>query len=140
MIIRWMGAYRKKANLNQSLVYELNRPATDEVAAELIMDGRGSRIYYPRVGLLVSEPAAFKVFNGDCFSEYENNRLVKTRNPRGTAKYREAWCHPVYTAIVVKRQDLPKQITRTLKWVSETYDLPIYRLSKKGNLKEIALM
>lgn len=140
LFVRWLGAFRAHGgNLNDSLVYEMNRQ--DEVAAEII-DNSGSNIHHARVGLLVDEAAVIKKFNGDCWSEYDSNgRLYKTCNPRrnNNATWREAWVAPKYTGIVVKGKDLPKRITRTIVWASKEYGLPIYRLTKRGELREVEL-
>jgi hypothetical protein len=142
LMIRWLGAFRHhSSNLNQSMIYELNRSLSDEVAAEIIGND-GSKIHKAKVGLLLSREAVKKTFNGDCWSEYveETGKLHKTRNPRSAnSDHREAWVLPQYVGIVVRGSDMPRRITRTLKWVSKEYNLPIYRLNKKGELKEIPM-
>jgi len=138
--IRWLGAFRKSSkSLNESLVYELSRPATDEVAAEPLDDEPS--VVAAKVGLLIEKGAIKKVFNGDCWSEYgDDGRLYKTRNPRRAwSNHREVWASPQYTGIVLKGKDLPKRTTKTIIWVSEQYGLPIYKLDKKGEMKQIVL-
>ena len=137
--IRWLGAFRHKGeySLNQSMLFELSRACSDEVAVEIIED----RSYiFAKVGLLVGSEFIKIEFSGDCWSEYGNNgRLMRTANPRrSSSKHKEAFAAPKYQGIVVKGKDMPKKITKTLRWVSAEYNLPIYRLT--GNsLKEISL-
>ena len=79
--VRWMGAYGKKGSLENSIQFEMNRKATDEVACEGICGF--TRMQHCRVGLLVDKKNIITSFNGDCYSrKLPNGKLEKTRNPR----------------------------------------------------------
>ena len=133
MIIRWLGAFGKSGSLAESIQYEINRAATDEVAAEYITSGV-SQIHHARVGLLVSNRALLKKYNGDCWSVLENGKLVKTRNPKHAgSSHLEAWVNPIYKAIVIKDR-ISKQAMTEVKHLASINDLPILIL-KGGKLK-----
>jgi len=103
-----MGAFRSYSSLEEALKFELERPATDEVAAtdcRLLKTRRGliliSGIKHAKVGLVVTHTAIRRRWSGDVWSEWhhEKGRLVRTSKPRG--KWTEVWCAPIYSAIVV---------------------------------------
>lgn len=143
MTIRWLGAFRGvNQTLLESLEFELNR--IDEVACEPLQNGK-SMICQSKVGLLVSPTAIVKRFNGDCYSEYNNEGfLYKKRNPKHTSSsHKEVWAKPVYTGIVVKGRtegegflNLSKEARETILEVSKKYSLPIFEL-KNGKLYKI---
>ncbi|NLJ81284.1 MAG: hypothetical protein GX335_09705 [Firmicutes bacterium] len=148
LYIRWMGGFRRCGNLHDSLQFELNRYASDEVAVEPIE--RDGQQVNAKVGLLVDKTAVVKHFAGDCWSEYDHHgqRLYKTRNPRAAAtRHREAWASPVYVGIVVASgvyrdagegfQNLPRKIRGTIRWYADMYNLPVYHLGQNGKLEVV---
>ena len=135
MIIRWLGAFAKGGTLAESIQYEINRSATDEVAAEYIKEGL-SEIRHARVGLLVASKALIKRFNGDCYSVLENGKLVKTRNPKDTgSQHIECWVNPIYKGIVVKGK-ISKSAFMTIRHIAGINNIPVMIL-KGGKLKTV---
>ena len=135
--IRWLGAFRKESgSLIDSFIFELTQTQREEVAAEAI--DKKSLIEQARVGLLVKRSAIVKVFSADCWSEYSNKKLYKTRNPRlATGDHREIWCRPDYVAIVVKDWDhLKKRVKQPVRYIADRFELPILEL-KKGGLRPV---
>ena len=132
MLIRWLGAFAKGGTLAESLHYERNRATTDEVAAEYVRKGV-SEIQHAKVGLLVSNKALVKKFNGDCFSVKEDGKLVKTRNPKNAgSQHIEAWVNPVYLGVVLKGE-ISKLAFQTII----NAGLPVFIL-KGGKLNKIS--
>ena len=135
MIIRWLGAFGKSGDLQNSLDFESTRQLSNEVAAEPISGNQG-HITHARIGLLVANSAIIKLFNGDCFSvKTENGQLKKTRNPRESLCDSEAWVHPVYLGIVIKGG--LRTFKPAIKKIIKNSGLKIFKLTTKGELLEI---
>lgn len=127
MVVRWLGAFRKRGTLHESLAHELNRDPSEKVAADPRY--RNKRVNHARVGLIVHNRAIRRKFNGDVWSEYFNGTLNRTRAPQEVPEsHGEAWVHPVYVAIAVNGK-ISKKSWKTVQWFSETYNLPIRRLT-----------
>lgn len=109
MIVRWLGAFGKGADLKSSLYWEL-AINHEEVAAEplhgfYVKNGDldyASSIDHAKVGLILKRSSLIKKFNGDCWSIKQDHKLVKTRNPRASTAHNEAWVRPDYVAIIIK--------------------------------------
>lgn len=135
MVVRWLGAFGKGSDLAASLSWELTQ--NREVAAEHITSGNG-KIRHARVGLLVDKRAVIRVFPGDVWSVAgEDGKLRATRYASGyalTGRHSEAFCRPVYRAIVIK--DHPDRIKpvvmNAVRGASEGFSLPIVWIDSKG--------
>lgn len=133
MLVRWMNAFAgKNLNAKKTLAFELNR--SSEVAAEKLqmVEGRKGQYLASFInkpwGLLLNDKAELVAFNGDCYSSYEGDRLVKGRNPRNTgSNHLESFCKPEYTGIVLSVGYTPNK--HELRAMRNTR-LPIYTLVK----------
>lgn len=145
MIVRWLGAFRKGTSpLQESLQWEIKnskKSSTGEFAAEILKKGI-SQVNHSNIGLLVSNKAIVKRFNGDCWSEKaENGKLVKTRNPKeAKSSHLECWINPVYKGIVIKNYSNIKATSRRVCYnVAKNNNLPVFSLSNNGKLEEVFL-
>ncbi len=129
MIIRWLGAFRKRGSLEEALKWELTQ-APSAVAAERLIKGK-SAIYHAKIGLLVKNSALLRKYRSDVWSEYnENGKLVRTRREDGAHScHTECWVQPHYLAIVIKG----KVSDQALQACRNT-GLPILRLTRDGRL------
>jgi len=134
MFIRWLGAYGKAGNLADSMDYEF-RGLTREICAEAVGKHFQPAITHCKVGLVVKRSAVRRVAKGDVWSEVgQDGRLYPTRRPRG--KTREAFCLPVYVAIIYQRQ-LSQENYQTVMTKAREYGLPVLRRLPDGQIKEI---
>lgn len=135
MVIRWLGAFGKaEGGLADALVWELTQ--TREVAAELIRRGNG-RILHARVGLLVDSRAVIKTYPGDVWSVADGEKLKTTRYASGWSlknRQHEAFCKPVYRAIVVKEHPdrMRRSVMEAVRVVAEHYALPVIYIDGRG--------
>lgn len=135
MVVRWLGAFGKGSDLATSLSWELTQDR--EVAAEHISSGNG-KIRHARVGLLVDKRAVIRVFPGDVWSVAgEDGKLRATRYASGYAlrrRHHEAFCCPVYRAIVIKDHPdrIKPAIMATVRSASASFALPIVWIDGKG--------
>ena len=135
MYIRWMNAFRgRRFNAKKALSFELTRKS--EVAAEKLQTVNTHKGCYHKSainadwGLLISEKAVITEFNGDCWSEYQGERLVKGRNPRtAQSEHMEVFAKAQYTGIVLSQGYTP--CAQELKVMVNT-GLTIYVLTKGG--------
>lgn len=136
-VIRWLGAFRHaqrgQGGLHAALQFELSSP-TREVAAEVIPTGWGSSIIRPRVGLLVAPTTVLRRFDSDVWSEIDctNGRLRPTRGVGcANTEHREAFCLPVFEAIVVRNfGGLCSKTQKILTHWSNESGLPIVEENK----------
>jgi len=149
MYVRWLGAFAgknvtgndgqvRKVSLCESMVHELT--CTDQKACEYIRGKKDSMIKHVKLGLLVNQESIFRTFNGDCWSEKRNGRLVPTRDAScANSNHKEAFLSTVngsaYSGIVIKGSDMTEKMKRTLRFIAKQYNLPIYRF-RKGCLSE----
>lgn len=137
MIIRWLGAFGKSNSLHESLQFEINRTATDEVAGEKIKKGMASQIGHARVGLLVKNSAQIKFHKGDVYSFMENGKLKKQRNYRNAyGTHTECWVNAEYIGIVIKNK-IQDSAFKTILYIADLNNLPVYKFTKGGGLKKI---
>ncbi len=135
MIVRWMGAFNKKASLGKALVWELTQTEKKALAAENLKKC-GSSINHALVGLLVPQSAVLRKFRSDVWSEYRNGTLVKTRR-EGDAKsqHAECWVKPHFVGIVLKSPHrISPHVLKTCEVIARKYGLPIYVLTRDGRL------
>lgn len=130
MVVRWLLAYRGRGvySIADCFKFELETN-TNEVAAEQLQNGT-STIPNPTWGLVVSNKAVIKKFNGDCCSEYDQSgALIAGRNPRASkATYKEVWCLPQYVAVAVKSHATKAQ-KKLARAVAVSYGLPVVEVS-----------
>ena len=128
MIVRWLGAFRRKGTLEEALNWELTQ-APSAVAAERLINGK-SEIRHARIGLLVKNSAVLRKFRSDIWSEYRNGKLVATRREGyAHSRHTECWVQPVYIAVVIKG----KVSDQALQACRNT-GLPLLRLTRDGRL------
>ena len=129
MVIRWLGAFRRKGTLKEALAWELTQ-APSAVAAERLIRGK-SAIHHAKIGLLVKNSAILRKYRSDVWSEYrENGKLVATRREGyAHSRHTECWVQPIYLAVVVKG----KVSDQALQACRNT-GLPILRLTRDGRL------
>jgi len=134
MIIRWLGAFRHKGSLSDSLKWELEQTDTSAVAAEKLVRGR-SEIKKARVGLLVKNSAVLRRYYSDVWSKYnDKGKLVKTRREgKAYSRHAECWVSPSYIGIVVKGTISPRVLRECVK-ASKKYGLDMLRLTRDGRL------
>ena len=125
-IVRWLGAFRKGGSLHNSLKWELKENRR-EVAAEVLVGGQSHVQAY--IGLRIARGAVRKVFRGDVWSEVtaRGTSLKMTRSPSSFSDHTEAFCKPLFTAIVLKGK-VSKKAFKTVLWWSKAMDLPIERI------------
>lgn len=127
-VIRWMGAYGKQNGLEQALMFELFK-CNREVAAEPLFRGK-SGVYHAAVGLEVARNKVGRRFTHDVGSGTVGYFLQRGRDCSET--HGEAFCAPVYSAIVVCGE--VSSITwATIKKVSRLAGIPIKRMPAKYN-------
>lgn len=135
MIIRWLGAFGKAQDLAKSLEWELTQ--TREVAAERISGGNG-KIRHARVGLLVDSRAVIKTYPGDVWSVVtESDKLKATRYASGWGlknRQQEAFCKPVYRAIVVKEHPdrMKPVVMAAVREAAHRHNLHVVWIDGKG--------
>ena len=139
MIIRWLGAFRHKGSLSDSLKWELEQAETSALAAEKLYRGR-SEIRKARVGLLVKNAAVLRRYYSDVWSKYnDKGKLVKTRHEgKAYSQHAECWVSPSYVGIVVKGTISPRAMRACVK-ASKQYGLDMLRLTRDGRLIAIAM-
>lgn len=129
MVIRWLGAFRKKGSITESLSWELSQSSVSALAAERLSKGK-SAIRHAKVGLLVKNSAVLRKYRSDVWSEYRGNKLIKTRK-EGCAysDHTECWVRPDYIAVVVKGR-----ISDTALQACHETGLDVLRLTRDGSL------
>jgi len=136
VVIRWLGAFRKKADLQASLTWELTQTELSAVAAEKLVKGC-SAIYHARIGLLVANRAILRRYSSDVWSTYRNGKLVPTRKEgKAWSEHTECFVRPIYKAIVVKGK-ITDQALQACLTISIAYKIPFLRLTRDGKLVEV---
>lgn len=116
------------------LFWELTQ--TREVAAEHI-SGSNGQIRHARVGLLVDSRAVIKTYPGDVWSVTEGDKLKATRYASGWElknRQHEAFCKPVYRAIVVKEHPdrMKPVVMAAVREAAQRHNLPVMWVDGKG--------
>ena len=134
MIERWLGAFKKKQSLYNSLVYEIEQREKVHVAAEMLQAGK-SYINHAKVGLLVKNSALVRRFNGDVYSVYKKTSsrtktLKKTRSENSAYSFhRECFVRPEYIGVVLKfKKTISKTALQAIKNFSLEYNCPVFEL------------
>lgn len=130
MIIRWLGAFRKKGRLIDSLNWELSQQSVPALAAERLRKGK-SAIPHAKVGLLVKNSALLRRYRSDVWSEYRGNgKLIATRKEgEAYSQHAECWVRPEYLAIVIKGK-----VSDTALQACQNTGLDILRLTRDRRL------
>lgn len=137
MVIRWLGAYKKKSDrrysLSDSLDHEFGHRGGTVVCAEKIRRGQRSEIRHAHVGLVVHNRAVVRRFKGDVWSVIDRytGKRVKTRKPVDT--HTEVWCRPEYVAIIVDAK-ISRRAWRACRDAARRYGVPVLRLTKDGKV------
>lgn len=142
MYVRWLGAFRKgNGNMLDSIRFEINSQADRESACEQF---KGVSEVRATIGLLVNPKNIIKSYRGDCWSEYDGNKLYKTRNPRrAKSKHNESWVtgKNSFQGIVLARplDNYKGFIQEQIKQAHDEFGLPVYYLKegKRARLVQV---
>jgi hypothetical protein len=145
MKIRWLGAFGKNGSISDSLNYELSGIDSSFRAAEWIEKGTCGAIKHASVGLLVKNKAIARRYQSDVWSVRDGKRLRPTRwEHEAGSDHRECFARPEYCGIVLKSKNcgcrpITHNILRAVKIAAQTYNLPVLRLTKSGELEEVRI-
>lgn len=132
VIVRWMGAFARRASLEDSLRWELSQ-SSQEVAAEPLSYGK-SGIRWCGVGLMVAPWAVVRTFRGDVHSEVGSYGALSAAIKPSDSEHKEAFCRPVFTAIVVNCR-VSREAWITVKKIGREFNLPIKTIQPKRRKK-----
>ena len=143
MIIRWMGAFGYNIDLVQAIEHELSLVNSSCIkCAESIKKGTPSEMRsHVQVGLLVRGSAVVRRFKSDVYSiRLKNGKLGKTRYEGDAySTHTEVWVRPDYTGIVLRAGGFPlsREVIREIFLITDKYNIPLFKLSRKGELDEV---